>query len=172
MTNVPDKLPAFEAGARLLQREETDPNMTRPAATVVGAVLVLVRAAIGAVVLAGVMRGWDGLLSAVDSAVEVLGFASDGAPWLRAVVFSLGAALLLFQAVLAVLILRGSNWARVLVMFVAVFDIYTTFIAWLTREQELTLSGSIYSLAIDILILLALSSQAAASYARRNDPVE
>lgn len=149
MTNVPDKLPAFEAGARLLQREETDPNMTRPAATVVGAVLVLVRAAIGAVVLAGVMRGWDGLLSAVDSAVEVLGFASDGAPWLRAVVFSLGAALLLFQAVLAVLILRGSNWARVLVMFVAVFDIYTTFIAWLTREQELTLSGSIYSLAID-----------------------
>jgi len=34
------------------------------------------------------------------------------------------------------------------------------------------LSGSIYSLAIDILILLALSSQAAASYARRNDPVE
>ena len=85
MTNVPDKLPAFEAGARLLQREETDPNMTRPAATVVGAVLVLVRAAIGAVVLAGVMRGWDGLLSAVDSAVEVLGFASDGArgcaPW-------------------------------------------------------------------------------------------
>lgn len=103
---------------------------------------------------------------------EVLGFASDGAPWLRAVVFSLGAALLLFQAVLAVLILRGSNWARVLVMFVAVFDIYTTFIAWLTREQELTLSGSIYSLAIDILILLALSSQAAASYARRNDPVE
>ena len=52
MTNVPDKLPAFEAGARLLQREETDPNMTRPAATVVGAVLVLVRAAIGAVATA------------------------------------------------------------------------------------------------------------------------
>ena len=43
MTNVPDKLPAFEAGARLLQREEPDPNMTRPAATVVGAVLVLRR---------------------------------------------------------------------------------------------------------------------------------
>ena len=55
-------------------------------------------------------------------------------------------------------------------MLVAVFDISTTFVAWSVRGQEITLSGTIYSLAIDILILLALSSQAAAGYARRHEP--
>lgn len=171
MTHMPEKLPAFEAGARLLQREQRDPNMARPAATVVGASLVILRALIGAVVLAGLMSGWDGLLLAVDSAVEVLGFAREGAPLLRMVVFSLGATLLLAQAVVGILIFFGYNWARVLVMLAAVVDISTTFIAWSTSEQDITFAGTIYSLAIDILILLALSSQAAASYARRNEPI-
>ncbi len=170
MTQVPDKLPVFEAGAKLLQRAERDPDMPRPAATIVGAALVLLRAVVGAVVSVGVVRGWDGLLLVVDSAVEVLGFAVDGASWLRWVTFSIGAGMMLFQVALAVLIYLGSNWARVLVMLVAVFDISTTFVAWSVRGQEITLSGTIYSLAIDILILLALSSQAAAGYARRHEP--
>lgn len=166
-TTAPDKLPPFEAGLKLLQRAESDPNMARPSATVVGAVLVALRAALGAVVLVGVVKGWDGLLSAVDSAVEVLGFANYEAPWLRTLVFAVGAALMVFQLVLAILIFQGRNWARMLIMIVAVFDISTTFVAWAMRGQELTFSGTIFSLAIDILILLALSSQAAAAYARR-----
>ena len=171
MTQLPEKMPAFEAGAKLLQREERDPHMRRPAPTAVGAALVLLRALVGGVVLIGVVRGWDAFLLAVDSAVEVLGFASDGAPWVRSLVFAVGGLLLLFQALLAVLIFLGHNWARVLVMVAAVFDISTTFFAWSMQGHEITLSGTLYSLALDILILLALSSQAAAAYARRNEPI-
>jgi len=52
-------------------------------------------------------------------------------------------------------------------MALAVLDITTTFFAWATGAQEITLQGSIFSLAIDTLILLALSSRDAAAYARR-----
>lgn len=171
MTELPEKMPAFEAGAKLLQREARDPDMRRPAPTVVGAALVLLRALVGGVVLVGLMSGWDAFLLAVDSAVEVLGFAAEGAPWVRSLVFGLGGLALLFQVVLAVLIFLGHNGARVLIMVVAVVDITTTFFAWSVQGHEITLSGTLYSLALDILILLALSSQAAAAYARRNEPI-
>ena len=41
--------------------------------------------------------------------------------------------------------------------------------AWWAQGQEITLQSTFLSLSLDILILLALSSQSAAAYARRGE---
>lgn len=66
-----------------------------------------------------------------------------------------------------ILIFRGSNAARVLVMVVTAISISTAFVSWWARDQEITLQTTLLSLAVDILVLLALSSRSAAAYARR-----
>lgn len=163
----PEKRPAFEPASALLRPPGYDPDMPRPAMTVAGAVLILLRALFGFVIIAGVAHSWDGLLASVDSAVEVLGFAAGGSATVRVAALVIGIALLTVQVVLAVLVFRGLNWPRVLIMAVAAFDVTTTFIAWVTGDQEITLAGSIFSLALDTLILLSLSNRSAAAYARR-----
>ncbi|MBN9181107.1 MAG: hypothetical protein J0J00_11300, partial [Microbacterium sp.] len=72
--------------------------------------------------------------------------------------------------VLAVFIYRGRNWARVIVMSIAVISITGSFVAWWWQGEEITLGGSasLLSLGLDILVLLALSSRSSAAYARRN----
>lgn len=162
----PEKRAAFEPAPALLQPTVHDPTMQRPMITVVGAALILLRTIVGLVILLGLMRGWDGLLASVDSAVEVLGFAFGDSQWVSAVAFGVGAALLGFQAVLAVLVLKGWNWPRVLILTLAAIDITTTFVAWATGGQQLTVAGTIFSLAVDILILLTLSDRGAAAFAR------
>ena len=168
VTTAPEKRPTFEPAPALLRPTRYDPAMPRPATIVAGAGLVLLRALAGAIILAGLVNGWDGLLGAVDSAVELLGGAFVDYGSLRNVALVVGALVLVFQGLLAVLIYLGKNWARVLVMIAATIDIITTFIAWASQQQEITLAGSIFSLALDILILLALSDRRAAAYARRH----
>ena len=55
------------------------------------------------------------------------------------------------------------------VMLFAVGSISFSFVAWRILGERIELEGTFVSLALDILILLALSSRSAASYARRNE---
>ena len=73
------------------------------------------------------------------------------------------------EALLAFLIYRGVNWARVLVMGFSVVSISFSFAAWWAEDQEITINTTFVTLAFDILVLLALSSRDAAAYARRNE---
>jgi hypothetical protein len=57
----------------------------------------------------------------------------------------------------------------VTVMAFSVISITGAFIQWWSEDQEITISGSLLTLGLDILILLALSSRSAAAYARRNE---
>ncbi|WP_447587649.1 hypothetical protein [Microbacterium lacticum] len=50
---------------------------------------------------------------------------------------------------------------------VTAISISTAFVSWWARDQEITLQTTLLSLAVDILVLLALSSRSAAAYARR-----
>lgn len=77
---------------------------------------------------------------------------------------------MLFYLVLAWLVLRGVNWARIGAMLFATLSIIVPFIEWWQSGLEITLRTTLLSLSLDILILLALSSKAARAYARRNDP--
>ena len=166
---VPDKRPAYEPAARLLRPPAHDPNMRRPVTTVAGAVLVLLRAASGVLVLAGLAVGWDALLTQPGTVIEGFASTEEGRQAALLVVLAIGGALLLFDVVLAVFVLRGHNWARIVVMVVAVISISTSFFAWWAQGQEIRVDEAYVSLALDILVLLALSSRSAAAYARRNE---
>lgn len=165
----PERRMAFESAPALLQPTVYDPGMKRPVMTMAGSALIVLRALVGFVILLGLVRGWDELLSAFDSAVELLGFAFEESSQTRTFAFVFGIVLLCFQVLLAVLVFRGSNWARVLIMVLATVDVTTTFIAWVTGGQQITVAGTIFSLAIDILILFALSDRNAAAFARRKE---
>lgn len=170
MTDV-EKRPAFESPAALAERTVVDPEMRRPAATTVGAALVVLRVVAGVIWLVALSLQWRDLVSDEFDAVldvQVTGDESTAAADLGlAVVLVLGGIVLLFDLVLAVFIYRGHNWARIVVMVVATLSISGSFVTWWVGDQEVTLQTTFLTLSLDILIMLALSSRAARAYARR-----
>jgi hypothetical protein len=160
------KRPAFEPLDRL-GASGAAPVRRRPAATTAGAVLVLLGAAADAVVVATLGASWPALIA------EAVGTASADEDARRlaeagvAAVLVVGALIAAVQVALAILILRGRNWPRVLVMTISTLSISVTFAGWLLGESEIRISGTLLALAFDILILLALSSRDAAAYAHR-----
>lgn len=169
MTAAPNKRPAFEPASELLKPTRFDPDMKRPLSTVAGAVLVYLRVLAGLVWMASVLLDWPNWLRDIDvsfdDAVSTPGLAELS---LTFVITAVGV-FLLIDAVLAFFILRGHNWARVVVMSFSAISITTVFIQWWFDGQEITITTTLLSLGLDILILLALSSRSAAAYARRNE---
>ncbi len=106
--------------------------------------------------LEGLSRDIDGLSPTAD--------VDDASLWV--VLVGLGVVTMI-ELACGILIFRGSNAARVLVMVVTAISISTAFVSWWARDQEITLQTTLLSLAVDILVLLALSSRSAAAYARR-----
>lgn len=169
MSANPDKRPAYEPASRLLQPTVYDPAMPRPAATIAGTVLVLLRVVAGAVVLAALAVGWDQFVDDTEFVLDGSDLSGQSSGLGLALVLGVGAAVLVVDLVLALFLFLGRNGARMWVMIIATFSISTSFVAWWAQGQEITLQGTFLSLAIDILILLALSSRSAAAYARRNE---
>ena len=156
---LPAKRPAFEPAERLLRPTGYDPSMRRPAATIAGVALLAGRVVVGAIVLVAALMGADGTLDAT----------LDGESAGLVIAATVGAVSLLIDAVLVALIWAGFNWPRVVVMVVSTLSISSAFVGWWADGQEVTITGSLLSVALDVLILLALSSREAAAYARRND---
>ena len=71
---------------------------------------------------------------------------------------------------LAVLVYFGNNAARLAVMIVATLSITLAATDYFTGGEDITLRTTLVTLALDILVLLALSSRAARAYARRPRP--
>jgi hypothetical protein len=168
-TPPPQKRPAFEPAARLLTPTGYDPDMRRPASTVAGVVLVALRVLAGAFILAAIAAGWDDLLAQADSMLEGFDPTPEGRQAALWFVLAAGTTMLLIDSLLAVLIYRGHNWPRVIVMILSVISISVAFGTWWAADQEIHLEGTFVSLSLDILLLLALSSRSAAAYARRNE---
>lgn len=167
-TPSPHKRPAFEPAARLLRPPGYNPDMPRPASTVAGVVLVLLRVAAGVFVIAGLGTAWE---EALDSASVTLDAVEATAEVIQVgfwIAVGFGVIAIALDALFALLIYRGHNWPRVFVMAIATISIATSFFAWWTIGDEITIEGTFLSLSLDILILLALSSRSAAAYARRN----
>lgn len=171
---VPRKRAAFEPAADLARPVEYDPRMPRPASTVAGSVLVLLRAAAGAVWLLAFSFGWEGWVR--DAAAAFSGDATDAGTLpastssaiLTAVVVIVGVGVLL-EAALGLLILRGTNWPRVLVLIYSTLSICSSFVGWWVQGQDIRINTTFVTLSLDILILLALSSRSSAAYARRHE---
>ncbi|MDQ1129536.1 hypothetical protein [Microbacterium sp. SORGH_AS_0888] len=163
------KRAAFESPARLARPLAYDPAMARPATTVAGAVLVLLRVAAGVASMIGLTTIWPELARGLDIALDGVTFTPDVVLLGIGAVWGIAGSVLLLEVALAILVLRGHNWPRVLIMLSAVGSISGTFVSWWVRGQEIRLHTTLVTLALDILILLALSSRSAAAYARRNE---
>ncbi|MFD1713828.1 LssY C-terminal domain-containing protein [Amnibacterium flavum] len=140
----------------------------RPSPTVFGATVVLLRSLTPLVVVLGALAGWDGirtLLLVDDGSGESLTQAEIQP---LAVAYIIGAIVfLVWEGALGLLVLFGSNTARVLVMLSSVGSIIVTGVAYFEGRQEITLATNLVALSLDILILTALSSSRARDYAHR-----
>lgn len=165
----PEKRVAFEPP---VDPTTADPAMRRPASIVTGSVLVLLRAAAGALWAASVafslppwLRAFAGAASGnadepLDLSVSDLGVGT-------AVFLGVLGVVCAVQVVLGIRIFFGGNLARVLVMVISVGSISASFVGWWTYGQQITVNTTLITLSLDILVLLALSSRDAAAYARR-----
>lgn len=166
-TDGPRKRPAFESPVRIARPPVFDPAMTRPISTVAGAVLVLLRVAAGVVWLISLGTQWPALAHEVDAELDGVSLTAEQIGWGFAAVAAIVGLVLLADAALAVLILRGHNTPRVIVMTFSTLSIGSTFVAWWVQGQEIRIDTTFLTLALDILVLLALSSRPASAYARR-----
>lgn len=165
----PDKRAAFEPLAAPIA---ADPAMPRPVTTVAGGVLVLLRAvtalAWGLTVVIDVPPWVHSLAALATGELDVPLSAADY-DVSDAVFFALVAAVAVVQLVFGILVLRGSNAARVIVMISSTLTILASFAAWWDGSSDITIRTTLITLALDILVLLALSSRSAAAWARRGD---
>ena len=72
---------------------------------------------------------------------------------------------------LALAVMFGRNWARILLMLFSVVAVITAFINNADRSEVVTL-GALPTVAISILVLLALSSHRARDYAARGRNID
>ncbi|GAA5196203.1 hypothetical protein [Microbacterium jejuense] len=168
----PLKRPAYEPAARLLRPVHHDPDMPRPASTIAGGVLVLLRAVAGLLVGGAIAALWRDILADPDMQLALEGVDAADADMRQTalwIVVGIVLASVALDVLFAVFVLRGSNLARVAVMVLSVMSISTTFVAWWVQGQEIRVDETFVPLALDILVLLALSSRSAAAYARRNE---
>lgn len=160
-----DKRAAFEPPTELVRPEEAPPDMKRPVATGAGAVLVVLRVIAGVVWLIALAGQWDQVLEA-DGGIDPESAAGVASYGVLGFILVFGAVVLLVQLLLALAVYLGSNAARVALMILATLSIMVSWLDYLAG-QEITIRTTLVTLALDILVLLALSSRASRAYARR-----
>ena len=140
----------------------TDSRDKRPSATVVGALLVAVRAVVAVIFAVTVAATLDPVSLGGSSSIE---------PRLISVgIVVLVAGIALFAVVEGVLAWRvflGGNGARIVAMILSLFVFVTQTIALIVAGQQPGFVTDLPGLALDVLLLLALSSERARIYAER-----
>lgn len=155
------KRSAIEPPEALLGRETAmRPDAKRPASIALGAALVLGRGIASVLWFAGFSLVWHGQAAEFGLDREEAAIVY----WLVAIVNG-GAVLIL--ALFSWLIWRGSNTARVITMSVLTVSILTAAIGYFASGEEITVQTTLLTVALDILVLLALSSREARAWARR-----
>jgi hypothetical protein len=77
------------------------------------------------------------------------------------------AAGLVFYFAIALLVFTGSNWARIVAMSYSALLIIVAAVDFFNGGEQVTLQANILGLPLDILVVLALSSQRSRLWARR-----
>lgn len=129
----------------------------RPPAIIGGAALIFARVAAGVTAIVTFQPDAVRFNAGSDTtlAVVVVGTLLGGY-----------AVVLAVQLLCAWLVLQGRNWARGLVMIMPTLSITASFLDYWNDGAPITFATSLPGVTVDILILLALSSTAARSYAR------
>jgi hypothetical protein len=141
----------------------TDSRDRRPAPTTIGAAFVFVRGLLALYLAVSLLTSPDAFAS--DLAVIPAGAERSVAFW------AVAGVLVLFGAAelgLAWAVLLGRNWARLAAMTLSTVAILAQAANVVQGGPGITLQTNLPGLAIDILLLLALSSERALVFARRS----
>jgi hypothetical protein len=141
----------------------------RPVSIVLGCTLLALRALAGVLFVVTTVTGWTAYVRSMD--VELAG-VSDTATQAVAIVlastaFTVTIIGLLVQFVLITLIFRGSNWARILSMTLSAIAVIAAAVDFFNGGPQVSLRANLLGLPLDILVLLALSSERSSAWARR-----
>lgn len=165
MIEEPQKRAAAEPPEALFQREEAAPaDAKRPPALLGGIALVLLRAAAAVLWWIGFVREWPG--TAAEAGIDQVSEFPELPNVLLGILLAFGALWTLFLLLLARWLWKGSNVARMLVMMWTTLSITTAAIDYFASGTEITVRTTLLTLSLDILVLLALSSRPARSWAR------
>lgn len=141
-----------------------------PLTVAFGLFLMLLRVAVGVVSLA-----WLATLNVPGIAdLGVVGPLIDaGVPpdAVAVLVRSVLMAYLLAYLVLAALIFRRSNRARMLTLTLSAISVATYVVLWITGAPESTLASQVFGSALEILVMLALSGDTARIFTTTRGPV-
>lgn len=148
--------------------------MKKPLATVAGALLMVARTFSGVIVIVVAGSTWREFARSLvrDARIDGGRISVGEAGAILAMVLGIYAAALTVYLLLALFVYLGHNWARIVAMAFATISIVAAFTDYLHNGVQITLRTTLVSLALDILILLALSSTPARLYARRPRPVK
>lgn len=131
----------------------------RPISTTLGALFVFARGFVGIFWLAGFYWVWPEVAAEEGLTEDLTTFAF----W---VVIGFGGFASIVSMSIAALVYRGSNWARLLELFGVTFSIISSAVGYFANGEKITIDTTLLTLALDILVLLALSSRDARSWAR------
>jgi hypothetical protein len=142
----------------------TDSRDTRPSPTVVGSLLMVARAVMVLVFAGAYGLQWGAIADATEGpdSAAVLGF------W---AVFAALLALAVVEVLIAWRVFLGSNGARVLAMSLSTVSILIQFLGVVAGGPGITLRNNLAGLSLDILLIIALSSERALIWARRERKV-
>ena len=141
----------------------------RPVSIALGCALLALRALAGVLFVLITATHWAAFVRSVS--VDVEGVPEDFARNVTIVIagVSIGITIfgLLVQFALITLIFRGSNWARILSMTLSAIAVIAAAIDFFNGGAQVNLRANLLGLPLDILVLLALSSERSSAWARR-----
>ncbi|GAB3610323.1 hypothetical protein GCM10027414_24490 [Humibacter ginsengiterrae] len=141
----------------------------RPVSIALGCALLALRALVGVLFVVTTATNWTAYVRALT--VDVEGVPDDVSRNLTLVIagISIGVTIfgLLVQFALITLIFRGSNWARILSMTLSAIAVIAAAIDFVGGGAQVNLRANLLGLPLDILVLLALSSERSSAWTRR-----
>src|SRR4051794_16505665 len=153
---------AADADARRLALEES-----RPVPTALGVLLMVLRvlAGVGYIVLN--LLDWQRFVGSELATSAVSADERDTVSLVLGVAMGVFAAGLVLYFLLALLVFFGSNWARIAAMSYSALIIAFSAVDFFNGGPQVSLKNNLLGLALDILVLLALSSKRSRLWARR-----
>ena len=159
------KRAANEPVEALLGRDEQAPttDSVRPLSITLGALFVLGRGVAGLVWIAAFLLTWPTIAAEDDVTADIR-------PLVFWLVLGVGVVAVLISFAFAWSIWRGSNLARVLMMCGVTISTITAATSYFANGEQITIKTTLLTVALDILVLLALSSRDARAWARVRRP--
>lgn len=152
MSEESRKRSAIEPASSLFVVDPGDVPTRRPGALVGGSVAMLFRVLLGIAWIPGLLREWDGVARSAD-------LNSEESRLALGLILTVSALWLIVLLALIWGLWRGSNGTRMLILFWETLSITAAAVTFFAMGEKITVETTLLTLALDILILLALSSR-------------